>query len=148
MSIFNLKTCMENISKKWNYKLDEVAPGVWRMDVALKQKDDTWRYQYVWAWIIPQRHYGKDVVYMNSRCGEYDSGLNHYQLLKESGAGTFASVTVTTDKRADGTPCETVICQAVCPVHLAHDELIDEMMYDVAFGADYIENHYFGGDKN
>jgi len=148
MSAFELKTCMENISKKWNYKLDEVSPGCYRMDVAIKQKDGNFRYQYVWAWIVQGRHFGKDVVYMNSRCGEYSPNLNHYSLLKEGGGGTFCQVTVTTDKRQDGTPCETVICQASCPVHLANDELIDEMMYDVAFGADFIENTYFGGDKN
>jgi hypothetical protein len=32
--------------------------------------------------------------------------------------------------------------------YLANDELIDEMMYDVVYGADFIENTYFGGDKN
>ena len=31
---------------------------------------------------------------------------DHYKILKESGYGTFSSVTITTDKRADGSPCD------------------------------------------
>ena len=102
--MFDLKTAMTNISTKWKYKLDEVSPGIFKVDVAIKMKDDTWRYQNVWVWEIKGRHFGKDVIYMNSRCGEYNPNLNHYKMLKEGGYGTVAQVTITTDKRADGTP--------------------------------------------
>ncbi len=147
--MFDLKVVVANIAARWNYKVDEVAPGIFRIDVALKQKDGTFRYQFVYAWVIEKRYFGtKDVVYMNSRCGEYNPSLNHYKILKESGYGTFSSVTVTTDKRADGSPCETVIVQAVQPIEFTSEVILNEVIYDVAFNADIIEATYFGGDNN
>ncbi|MBK9283679.1 MAG: hypothetical protein IPM51_05095 [Sphingobacteriaceae bacterium] len=146
--MFDLKTAITNIANKWKYKLDEISPGVFRMDVAIKMKDGSWRYQMVYAWIIAGRHFGKDVVYMNSRCGEYNPNLNHYKLLKEGGYGTYAQVTVTTDKRANGEPCETIIVQAVQPVELTNETILNEVIYDVAYNADIIEETYFGGDNN
>lgn len=146
--MFDLKTAVSNIAEKWKYKMDEVSPGVFRLDVAIKMKDGNWRYQFVYAWIIAGRHFGKDVVYMNSRCGEYNPNLNHYKLLKEGGYGTYAQVTVTTDKRANGEPCETIIVQAVQPVELTNEAILNEVIYDVAYNADIIEETYFGGDNN
>lgn len=146
--MFDLKTAVSNIAERWKYKLDETSPGVYRIDVAIKQKNDSWRYQNVWVWEIKGRHFGKDVIYMNSRCGEYNPNINHYKFLKEGGYGTFAQITITTDKRADGSPCETVIAQASCPVELITEAILNEMLYDVAFNADFIEVTYFGGDKN
>ncbi|MBL7912032.1 MAG: hypothetical protein JNJ41_13320 [Bacteroidia bacterium] len=146
--MFDLKTAMTNISNKWKYKLDEVSPGIWKIDVALKMKDNSWRYQNVWVWEIKGRHFGKDVIYMNTRCGEYNPNLNHYKMLKEGGYGTFAQVTITTDKRPDGTPCETVIVQAVQPIELTNETILNEVIYDVAYNADIIEMTYFGGDNH
>jgi hypothetical protein len=128
--------------------VDEISPGIFRIDVAIKQKDGTFRYQFVYVWIIKERYFGKDVVYMNSRCGEFTQSLNLYKMLKESGYGTFSSVTVTTDKRADGSPCETVIVQAVQPIEFTNETILNEVIYDVAFNADIIEVTYFGGDNN
>jgi hypothetical protein len=146
--MFDLKTAILNIAEKWKYKVDEVSPGVFRIDVAIKMKDESWRYQFVYVWIIQGRHFGKDVVYMNSRCGEYNPNLNHYKLLKEGGFGTYAQVTITTDKRADGSACETLIVQAVQPVELTNETILNEVIYDVAYNADIIEESYFGGDNN
>ncbi len=146
--MFDLKTAVTNIAERWKYKLEETSPGVYKLDVSIKQKDDTWRYQNVWVWEIKGRHFGKDVIYMNSRCGEYNPNLNHYKMLKEGGYGTFAQVTITTDKRPDGSPCETVIVQAVQPIELTSEAILNEVIYDVAFNADIIEATYFGGDKH
>ena len=145
---FDLKTAISNVANRWKYKLDEVSPGIFRIDVAIKMKDGSFRYQFVWVWIIVGRHFGKDVVYMNSRCGEYNTNLNHYKLLKEGGCGTYAQVTITTDKRADGSPCESVIVQSVQPVALTNEDILNEAIYDVAYNADIIEESYFGGDNN
>lgn len=146
--MFDLKVIVENIAKRWNYKIDEVSPGVFRVDVAIKMKDESFRYQFVYIWIIKERYFGKDVVYMNSRCGEFNQNLNLYKMLKEGGYGTYCAVTVTTDKRADGTPCETVIVQAVQPIEFTNETILNEVIYDVAYNADIIEATYFGGDNN
>lgn len=146
--VLDLKVAINNICQRWNYKVEEVSAGVFRVDVYLKQKDGSARYQFVYAWVIPGRYFGKDVVYMNSRCGEFTQNLNLYKLLKEGGYGTYSAVTVTTDKRADGSPCETVIVQAVQPIEFTNEAILNEALYDVAFNADAIESLYFGGDKN
>lgn len=146
--MLDLKMTLTNITERWKYKMDEVSPGVFRIDVAIKMKDDKWRYQFVYVWRIAGRHFGKDVIYMNSRCGEYNPNLNHYKLLKEGGFGTYAQVTITTDKRSDGSPCETLIVQAVQPVDYTNETILNEVLYDVAYNADIIEETYFGGDNN
>ncbi len=144
----DLKIALTNICEKWKYKMDEISPGIFRIDVSIKQKDESMRYQFVYAWIIPDRHWGKPVVYMNSRCGEFNLNLNLYQILKESGYGTYTSITITTDKRADGSPCETIVAQAVQPIEHTNEAILNECLYDVAVSADTVEKIYFGGDKN
>jgi hypothetical protein len=146
--MFDLKVAVTNISTRWNYKMEEVSPGIFRMDVAIKMKDGNFRYQFVYVWKIEGRYFGKDVVYINSRCGEFNTNLNLYKLLKEGGYGTYSSVTVTTDKRADGSPCETVIVQGVQPIEFTNESILNEVIYDVAYNADIIEETYFGGDHN
>ena len=49
---FELKQSLTNISERWKYKMEEVSPGVFRMDVAIKMKDGAWRYQFVYVWLI------------------------------------------------------------------------------------------------
>lgn len=144
----DLKMTLTNICERWKYKMDEISPGIFRIDVHIKQKDDSTRYQFVYVWIVPDRHWGKPAVYMNSRCGEFNLNLNLYQILKESGYGTYSAITVTTDKRADGSPCETVVAQAVQPVEFTNEAILNECLYDVAVAADTVEKIYFGGDKN
>jgi hypothetical protein len=146
--MLDLKTALTNISAKWKYKLEEVSPNVWRVDVALKMKDESWRYQFVYVWIVETRFQGKPSIYMNSRCGEFNTNINLYNLLKESGYGNYCSVTVTTDKRADGSPCETVIVQASLAVEFTTEELLDKVLFEVANGADIVEEKFFGGDAN
>ncbi|MFN3317038.1 MAG: hypothetical protein ACK40K_09520, partial [Raineya sp.] len=92
----------------------------------------------------------RNYFYFNSRCGTYEEGATDtYNLLKEAGFGHYSMVTITKDKLADGTPCETVIVQA-SPIgeHInTLDELAD-IVWEVAEVADIIEEKYFGGDKN
>lgn len=144
----NLKIMLSNISERWKYRMDEISPGVFRLDVAMKQKDESMRYQYVYAWEIKERYLGKDVFYFNSRCGEYNLNLNLYQMMKESSYCTYCSVIITTDKRTDGSPCESVVVHAIQPVELTSEAIINEVIWDVATNADIIEMTYFGGDNN
>jgi len=146
--MFDLKFALSNIATRWNYKLEEITPGTFRIDVSIKLKDGSFRYQFVYAWIAPGRYFGKDAVYMNSRCGEYTQNLNLYKLLKENAFGNYSAVTVTNDKRPDGSPCETVIVQAGQPLDLCTEDILSEVVYEVAYNADLIEESYFGGDKN
>jgi len=144
----DLKTVLTSICDKWKYKLDETSPGVFRIDVAMKQTDGSFRYQYVYAWLIKERYLGKDAFYFNSRCGVYTPNINLYQMLKESSYCTYCSVIITNDKKTDGTPCESIVVHAIQPVELTNEAIINEVIWDMATNADIIEKNYFGGDNN
>lgn len=142
-----LQATLQQIASRYNYKLEETSPGVFRMDIAIPIKDGKFRYQFVYVWIIKEAS-GRERIYMNSRCGTYTPQLNLYNILKESAYGNYSTVTITTDKTADGTPCETVITQAVPALAMTTPELLNEIIYEVAVNADIIEEKFFGGDKN
>ena len=146
--MMDLKIALTNICERWKYKMDETSPGIFRLDVAMKQKDGTFRYQFVYAWLIKERYIGKDCFYFNSRCGEYNLNLNLYQMMKESSYCTYCSVIITTDKRKDGSPCETVVVHAIQPVELTSEAILNEVIWDIATNADIVEQTYFGGDNN
>lgn len=147
--MLDLRSALFNISRRWNYKLDEVSPEVWRMDVQIPMKEGNPRYQFVYIWLVKNRWFGKhDCIYINSRCGQYTQSLNLYNLLKEGGFGFYTTVTVTTDKDKDGNPCETIIAQASPVLDWTTPELLNEIIYEVAYNADIIEERYFGGDNN
>ncbi|MCD6069227.1 MAG: hypothetical protein K0S33_4053 [Bacteroidetes bacterium] len=147
--MFNLKQSLDAISAKWKYKLEELStPGIYRMDVAIKIGDDKWRYQFVYIWESKERYYGQPAIYLNSRCGEISAKLNLYNILKESAYGNLSSLTITTDKRADGSDCETIICQAALPVEFITEDMLSKTIFEVANNADIVEEKYFGGDGN
>lgn len=147
--MLDLRSALLNISRRWNYKLDEIEPDVWRMDVAIPLKDGKFRYQFVYLWIAKARWFGqKDAIYINSRCGTFTPALNQYNLLKEGGYGFYTTVTLTSDKDKEGNPCETVIVQASPVMEWTTPELLNEIIYEVAYNADIIEERYFGGDNH
>ncbi|MFN8299961.1 MAG: hypothetical protein U0T75_12710 [Chitinophagales bacterium] len=147
--MLDLRSALLNISRRWNYKMDELSPEVWRLDVAIPIQDGKFRYQFVYVWIAKGRWFNqKDCIFINSRCGTYTQALNHYNLLKEAGFGFYTSVTVANDKDAEGRPCETVAVQAAPLLEFTTTELLNEIIYEVAYHADLIEERFFGGDKN
>lgn len=145
---YDLGEALQAIATKFNYKLDKLNDTQWRMDVAMKLKDGSFRYQFVYIWISKGFARGKDVIYMNSRCGMYTPQLNLYNMMKEAAWGVYSIVTITTDKTKDGQPCETVIVQASPIAEYTTPELLNEIIYEVACNADIIEEKYFGGDNN
>lgn len=142
-----LQPTLQQIASRYNYKLDESSPGVYRMDISIPLKEGKFRFQLVYIWMIKEAS-GRERIYMNSRCGTFSPQLNLYNILKESAYGNYSTVTITNDKTADGTPCETVIVQAVPALGMTTPELLNEIIYEVAVGADIIEEKFFGGDKN
>ena len=142
-----LNSTLQQIATRYKYKLDEIKPGTFRMDVAIPIKDKPTRFQLVYIWITTEAS-GRQRIYMNSRCGTFTPQLNLYNLLKESAFGNYTTVTITNDKTKDGAPCETVITQAVPALALTTPELLNEIIYEVAVNADIIEEKFFGGDNN
>jgi hypothetical protein len=142
-----LQPTLQQIASRYNYKLDESSLGVFRMDVTIPLKEQgKFRFQLVYIWITKEAS-GRERIYMNSRCGVFTPQLNLYNILKESAYGNYSTVTITTDKTPEGTPCETVIVQAVPALSMTTPELLNEIIYEVAVSADIIEEKFFGGDK-
>lgn len=143
-----LKQVLQNITAKWNYKLNELPNNVFSIDVVIPIKDKAPRYQFVYVWVVKARHFGKDVVYISSRAGTYHQGLNLYNMIKESGYCNMSAVTITNDTDKEGRPCETLVVHAGQPLELTNEAILDAVIYEVAYNADFIEERYFGGDKN
>lgn len=146
--MLELGSALRELSTKWGNKLDELSPGTFRFDVGIKLKDGSLRFQFVYLWLAPGQNGGRDKIYMNSRCGMYSSNINLYNILKECGYCNYSTLTVTDDKLADGTPCETIIVQASPFLDSTSIELLGDIIWEVAFNADYVEGKFYGGDKN
>jgi len=133
------------ICEKWKYKIEEIANDTFRLDVAIKMKDDTWRYQYVYAWLRMQGE--EQFVYMNSRVGQYDQRLDLYKLLIESGFCRYSAVTILPDTK-DGRNVESLCVSASPHSKIVNQEKLDLPIYDVAFDADYLEQMIYVGDNH
>ncbi len=146
--MINLKEVITEYAESKKYKLRELDGGKFSIDIAMKLKDGSFRYQFVWVWISEGRAKGKDCVYFTSRAGTYTPNVNLYQLMKESGYGVYTTVTIVPDKDKEGNPNETIVVQA-SPVleHLSKDEFL-YILWEVAEVADILEEKHFGGDAN
>lgn len=146
--MIQLNQTLKEVAERWKYKIEEFPNGVFRMDVTIPLKTGGTRFQYVYIWIISGRFFGRDTIYMNSRCGTYSPSLDLYKILKAAGGCNYSSITTTTDKASDGTPCETIIAQAALPLDTCNPEILNDAIYDTAVAADYVESLVFGVDVN
>ncbi|MCH2021543.1 MAG: hypothetical protein MK207_03585 [Saprospiraceae bacterium] len=146
--MINIKEVLTAYSEERKFKLKEIEDGKFSIDIAMKLKDGSFRYQFVWLWVSEGRAKGKDCVYFTSRVGTYTPNLNKEQLLRESGYGVYSTITIVPDKDKSGNPCETVVVQA-SPVYeyLNEDEFL-YILWEVAEVADILEEKHFGGDTN
>ncbi len=146
--MIDLREVLTEYSDVKKYKLKELDNGKFSIDIAMKLKDGSFRYQFVWIWLAEGRAKGKDCVYMTSRAGIYTPNANLYQLLKESGYGVYSTVTIVPDKDKEGNPCETVVVQASPVLEYLQKEEFIEILWEVAEIADILEEKHFGGDSN
>ena len=143
----NLQQTLSDIASRWNYKLSEVSPGVFAVDVQLKLKDGATRFQYAYARMEAAQN-GQQRIYITSRCGIYHPNLNFYSLLRETGNCNYATITIGNGKDKDNKPVEVVMVQAAPLEQHTSPELLDATLFEVANMADYIESRYFGDDIN
>lgn len=144
----DLKKLIQDTADKFITKFKELGENSFVIDIPLKLKDGSFRYQYVYASFSKGFAKGKDCFYVYSRCGTYSSDLNLYSLLKEAKFGVYSMVTILSDKDGDGNSVESVIVQASPIVeYTTYDELF-YVICEVAEVADLLEEKYFGVDKN
>lgn len=142
----DLKLILTRIAERWNYKIVETSPGVFGLDVALKKKDGTLRYQYVFV-RIEKPEGGKERYYITSSCGVYNNTLNFYNIMRETSFCNYSTITIGSRKNKEGNPEEIIMTQAAPLVPHTDNELLDAIIFEVANNADYIEEKYFGGDN-
>ena len=141
----DLKETLTRISARWNYKMSEVSPGVFGLDVPLKLQDGTTRFQYVYARITKNAQ-GEERIYITSRCGVYNPSLNFYNILRETGICNYSTLTIGNGKDKDDKPIEVVMAQAAPLVIHTTPDLLDAIIFEVGNIADFVEARYFGGD--
>ncbi len=146
--MIDLKEVLTEYAEAKKYKLKEMDGGVFSLDIAMKLSDGSFRYQFVWAWVIPGRAKGQDCIYLNSRIGTYNPTVNLYNLMKDSGAGVYSSVTIVNDKDKQGNPCETIVVHASPIREMVSKEEFLYILWEVAERADILEERFFGGDNN
>lgn len=146
--MIDLKEVLTAYSEERKYKLKEIEDGKFSIDIAMKLKDGSFRYQFVWVWVSEGRGKGKDCVYFTSRAGTYTPDVNVYQLIKESGYGVYTTITIVPDKDKEGNPCETVIVQASPVYEFISKEEFLYILWEVAEVADILEEKHFGCDVN
>lgn len=147
--MLNLEEVLTAYCEKKQYRMKKMDGGKFNIDIAMRLKDGSYRYQLVWVWVSEERAKGKkDCIYFTSRVGVYTPVVNLYNLMREAGYGVYSTVTIVPDTDKEGQPCETVVVQA-SPVHeyLTEDELL-YILWEVAEMADILEEKHFGGDKN
>jgi len=146
--MIDLKAILTEYADEHNFEFKELGDGKYGIDIAIRLKDGSYRHQFVWLWIVKGRGRGMDCVYFISRAGRFTPEINTNQLIRESGHGTYTTITVMADKDKRGNPCETIVVQA-SPVYefLSKEEFL-YILWEVADVADIIEKRHFGGDQN
>lgn len=142
-----LKDVLSRIAQRWNYKFNEINENLFGLDVALKMPDGSFRFQYVFV-RTEQPEGGQKRYYITSTCGVYNNTINFYNILKENGFCNYSTITIGSRKNKEGNPEEVLMVQAApLDAHTTPD-LLDVILFEVAFNADYIEKRYFGSDVN
>ena len=143
----DLKETLTSIALKWGYKMEELSPGVFGLDISIKRKNSvTLRYQYVTARFEELEGADKK-IYISSRSGICHNALNFHDLLKESLFCNYCTVAILATKDKEGNANESLIVQAAPLEKHTSPEMLDNILFEVANNADFIEEKYFGGDK-
>ena len=146
--MIQLKETITEYALEKGFKMKEVNPGVFSLDIRMPLNDGTFRYQFVWIWEIAGRAKGQDCIYLNSRVGVYNPTLNLYNMVKDSGAGIYSSLTIVNDKDKEGNPCESLVVHASPIKSQLSKEQLFYIIREVAEQADIMEEIYFVVDKN
>lgn len=142
-----LKELLQTIALKWGYKLTEYTPNSFAMDVGIKNKEGHIRYQFVYI-SLEDKEPGFERYFVSSRCGVFTPRIDLYQILLATGWCNSCGLTLTKLKNKEGVEEDVLRFQAAPLVSALTVDAMDDIIYDVARMADYVEDKYFGGDVN
>ena len=141
-----LKELLTEIALKWGYKMNELPSGSLSLDITIRKKDGTSRFQYLTV-REEELVQGERRYYITSQCGVISDKTNYYEILKDAGSCNYSAVTILTANGSDGQPVYYVGVQSAPLVQHTTKELLDTILFEVAFYADRIEEKHFGEDK-
>ncbi|TAF63135.1 MAG: hypothetical protein EAZ55_14520 [Cytophagales bacterium] len=144
----DLKKMMQEASQRFGTKFEELPSGAYLIDVPLKLKDGSIRYQYVYGSVGLDPTQNKEFFYLNSRCGIINEQTDFAGILRDARYGIYTTIAIVNDRQRDGTPCETLIVQASPLVEYTAQEQLLYIITEIAEKADIIEEKYFGGDMH
>jgi hypothetical protein len=147
---------MENIAhfilrlgREWNCKVQEFSPTQYWVDVPMKMKDGTTRFQQVW--VNEYKDSDRPCYGVFSRIGTIRDGIKIWALLEDTGRYcNYSNVNVLPEKDKDNPEkMYDVLWMGSRPL-IAHtdEELMKTIIWEIALNADYFEEKYFGGDAN
>ena len=141
-----LKDLLTEIALKWGYKMNEQPSGYLSLDIPIRKKDGTSRFQYLTVreeeLVEGERRY-----YITSQSGIVSDKTNYYEILKDAGSCNYSAVTILTSNGTDGQPVYYIGVQAAPLVEHTSKELLDAIIFEVAFYADRMEEKHFGSDQ-
>jgi len=137
-----LKETLSEIALKWGYRLQEIRPDSFNIEISLvRNKVDT-RFQIVTVQRESQE--GKPSrIYIQGYCGIIDEGIPLRDVLKIAIGYNYCTVALldTNDKNAN--PVTELIVQACPQEEFIVPEMLDAIIFEVADKADYLVMKYF-----
>lgn len=138
----NLKETLSQIALKWGYRLQEIRPDSFNMEVSLvRNKVDT-RFQIVT--VQRESLEGKPVrIYMQGYCGIIKDNTFLRDILKISIGYNYCTPALLDTKDKDGNPVTELIVQACPQEEFTTPEMLDAIIFEVADKADYLVMKFF-----
>lgn len=137
-----LKETLSQIALRWGYRLQEVRPDFFNMEISLvRNKVDT-RYQLVTI----QRESLQDKparIYLQGYCGILNDRVSLREILKITIGYNYCTPALLETKDKDGNPITELIIQACPQEEFTTPELLDAILFELADKADYLVLKYF-----
>ena len=137
-----LKETLSEIALKWGYRLKELKPDSFNMEVSLvRNKVDT-RFQIVT--VQRESAEGKPSrIYIQGYCGIVNEGISFRDVLKLAIGYNYCTPALLDTKDKEGNPVTELIVQACPQEEFTTPEILDSIIFEVADKADYLGYEIF-----
>ena len=137
-----LKETLSQIALKWGYRLQEIKPDHFNMEINLvRNKVDT-RYQIVT--IQRESPANKPArIYLQGYCGIINDKVSLTEILKIAIGYNYCTPALLDTKDKEGNAVTELIIQACPQEEFTTPELLDAIMFELADKTDYLIMKYF-----
>ena len=137
-----LKETLSQIALKWGYRLLEIKPDHFNMEINLvRNKVDT-RYQIVT--IQRESRENKPArIYLQGYCGIINDKVSLTEILKIAIGYNYCTPALLDTKDKEGNAVTELIIQACPQEEFTTPELLDAIMFELADKTDYLIMKYF-----